>query len=814
MLGNWSFGDYYKKESIRWAWDLLTRVYGLPKERLWASVLEDDEGNLGRDEEAIQYWLSETEIDPDHIVPFGRKDNFWEMGDTGPCGPCSEIHFDRGPEACDKQDVPGHVCKVNGDCQRITEFWNLVFIQYNRDADGILTPLPAKHIDTGMGFERVVAILQDKPTNYRTDLFWPIIQKTQQMAGQSDEEREAQIIAYRVIADHVRAVTFLVGDGVLPANDGRGYVPRMILRRAVRFGRKLGFAEPFMAELADMVIARMGHVFPELPARRDFIKATITGEEQRFLSTLDRGLDQLEDIITEVKEQDKAVIPGEAAFFLHDTLGLPLEVTRDIAEEAGLSVDTAGYHEARRQQQLRSSAGGTFQQEADEHARLYPALWDAVTARQQEPPQHAPYGALDIPARVVGLLCGETMVQTATEGDRVEIVLDTTNFYVESGGQVSDIGRIEGSNWVIEVEDTRRPIEDMVVHIGHVVKGTPHVGDDVRARVNATRRWDIMRNHTATHLLHHALRDVLGSHVAQAGSMVAPDRLRFDYNHDHPLTPNQRAEIERKVIDAVMANYPVTSYQANYADALSEGVIALFEEKYGDVVRVLRIGEADAPFSRELCGGTHVQRTGDIGPFLLLSEGSIGAGKRRIEATTGRGALAAIQATRARQEQAAALLDTIPQELPERVERLQAEFQAAHREIENLTRKLARADFKSLLDDVIYVDDIPVLAAEVDAPDADTLREMADWFRDKMQGGVIVLGTVVNGKPLLIAATTRDLVQTRNIHAGQLIKQVAKIVGGGGGGRPDMAQAGGKDAKKLNEALASVRDLVQTMLNA
>jgi alanyl-tRNA synthetase len=633
------------------------------------------------------------------------------------------------------------------------------------------------------------------------------------MAGQSDAERETNIVAYRVIADHVRAVTFLIGDGVLPANDGRGYVPRMVLRRAVRFGRKLGFTEPFMAELADLVIARMGHVFPELPARRDFIKATITGEEQRFLNTLDRGLEQLETIITEVKGEGATVIPGEAVFFLHDTLGLPLEVTRDIAEEAGLSVDINGYHEARKQQQRRSGAAGAFQQADDEHARLYPALWGTVTTRQQETLHHDPYGALAIPARVVGLLCGEAVAETATEGDRVEVVLDTTNFYVESGGQVSDTGLVEGPDWVIAVEDTRRPIEDMVVHIGRVIEGTPRVGDEVRARVDSARRWDIMRNHTATHLLHRALREVLGSHVAQAGSMVAPDRLRFDYNHDQPLTPDQRADIERRVTDAVMANYPVTSYQANYADALSQGVIALFEEKYGDVVRVLRVGEADAPFSRELCGGTHVQRTGDIGPFLLLSEGSIGAGKRRIEATTGRAALVAIQTTRARQEQAAALLDTIPQELPARAERLQAELQAAHKEIENLTRKLARADFKALLDDVTYVDDVPVLAAEVDAPDADTLREMADWFRDKMQGGVIVLGTVVNDKPLLIAATTKALVQTRNIHAGHLIRQVAKIVGGGGGGRPDMAQAGGRDAEKLREALASVRGIVQTMLN-
>lgn len=813
MLGNWSFGDYYKKEAIAWAWDLLTRVFGLPAERLWATVFEDDQGNLGLDEEAAGYWKTETTIDHDHILPFGYKDNFWEMGDTGPCGPCSEIHYDRGPEACDKQDVPGHVCQVNGDCARYTEIWNLVFIQYNRRADRSLEPLPAKHIDTGLGFARLVALLQGVDSNYRTDLFWPIIEKTQQLAGQTDAERETNIVAYRVIADHARAATFLIGDGVLPANDGRGYVLRMVLRRALRFGRKLGLTRPFMAELAELVVQMMGHVFPELPARLDFIKATITGEEVRFLRTLDQGLARLDTVIADVTARGETVVPGDVAFFLHDTLGLPFEVTRDIAREHGLDVDEAGYHSAREAQRARARATGDFQMETDEHALLYPVLFDWI--KQQEGGQvlgHNPYDDLEIHTRLAGMVRGDSLDTEAKPGETVELVLENTNFYVESGGQVSDTGRIAGPDWEVQVEDTRRPIGGMIVHVGRVVEGTPRVGDPVIARVDVERRRDIMRNHTATHLLHHALRDVLGSHIAQAGSLVAPERLRFDYNYEKPMTAEQRAEIERIVTQAILANYVVSARQEAYRDALDQGVIALFGEKYGDVVRVLRIGDADAPFSQELCGGTHVTRTGDIGPFLITSESGIGSGLRRIEAVTGRGALKAIQALRARQEAAAALLNVPVDDLAPRVERLLHALHDAQREVEQLTRKLARADFQSLLNDIVEVAGIPVLAAQVDVPDTDTLREMADWFRDKMQGGVIVLGTVINEKPLLIAATTKELARTRGVHAGNLVRELARMVGGGGGGRPDMAQAGGRDASRLLEALAQVPALVKKMI--
>ncbi len=813
MLGNWSFGDYYKREAITWAWALLTQVYGLDGHRLWATVFEDDKGDLGLDADASSFWRDETGIAPDHILPFGRKDNFWEMGDTGPCGPCSEIHYDRGPEACDKQHVQGHVCQVNGDCARFTEIWNLVFIQYNRDASGHLENLPAQHIDTGMGFERLVALLQGKASNYRTDLFWPIIARVQAMAGSTDAEREANIVPYRVIADHTRAVTFLIGDGVMPANDGRGYVLRMVLRRAVRFGRTLGFTQPFMTSLADIVIEGMGHVFPELPARAEFIKATILGEERRFLRTLDQGLARLDDIVDQAEAQGETVIPGEQAFFLHDTLGLPFEVTRDIVEEHGLRVDAEGYQKEREAQRARGRAAGTFAMEDDTHAQLYPLLQEWIVSQSPgEKLTYDPYEHMEVEARLVGMLADGDIVTEADEGDEVEIVLTTTCFYVESGGQVSDTGHIIGPDWEISVTDTRRPTEDMVVHVGRVERGNPNVGDAVTAKVDRERRWDIMRNHTATHLLHRGLRDVLGGHVQQAGSVVAPDRLRFDYNHDAPMTPEQRARIERIVIDAILANYEVNARQENYRDALRQGVIALFEEKYGDVVRVMRVGPAQEPFSQELCGGTHVNRTGDIGPFLILSEGGIGAGIRRIEAVTGRGALAAVQRMRAQQEQAASTLTCPPNEVADRVSRLQDDLKAAQKEVDQLTRKLARADFQSLLNDVHDVEGVPVLVAQVDVPDADTLREMADWFRDKVQGGVVVLGTLVNDKPLLIAATAKELSRSRGVHAGNLVRALAQMVGGGGGGRPDMAQAGGRDAAKLPEALAKVPDLLREML--
>ncbi len=809
MLGNWSFGDYYKKEAIAWAWDLLTRVYGIEKDRLWATIFEDDQGVLPRDDEAANYWRTETDINPDHILPFGRKDNFWMMADTGPCGPNSEINYDYGPDACNKQDVPGHVCRVNGDCTRFTEIWNLVFIQYNSLGGGQLEPLPARHVDTGMGFERLVAVLQGVSSNYHTDLFSPIIRKIQELSGQTDAEREANISAYRVIADHIRALTFLVGDGVKPANKGQGYVPRMVLRRAVRFGRKLGFTEPFMQQLVDTVVEIMGDTFPELPTRVDFIKSTLNSEEKRFLRTLDQGLARLDAIMADLRQRGETVIAGADAFFLHDTLGLPPEVTRDVAKEQGFTIDEKGYY------LIREERGGLHEEaeddQVDPHNLLYPVLYDWVQCQDCRPLLYDPYAALQVETSIAGMIREDSLDTHAKAGDAVELVLRNTCFYVESGGQVTDVGRIVGPDWEVAVTDVRRPIEGMVIHVGVVVRGEPAVGDPATAIVDRERRLDIARNHTATHLLHRALRDVLGRHVAQAGSLVSPERLRFDYNHDEAMTPEQRAEIERIVNGAVLENYPVATRQEAYRDALEQGVIAIFEEKYGETVRVVRVGDDKTAFSQELCGGTHVTRTGDIGAFTIVSESGIGSGIRRIEAATGRGALQEAQTARARQEQAAALLKAPVEELPERVERLQSEMRAAQKEIEQLTRKLARADFQGLLDKVVDVAGVPVLAAQVDVPDADTLREMADWFRDKVQDGVIVLGTVIDGKPLFIAATTKAMTG-RGIHAGNLVRDIAKIVGGGGGGRPDMAQAGGRDASRIADALAQAPILVRAMI--
>ncbi|HIP88382.1 MAG TPA: alanine--tRNA ligase, partial [Anaerolineales bacterium] len=509
MLGNWSFGDYYKKEAIGWAWELLTEVWGLEPERIWVSCFEDDKGDLGRDEEAAGYWRTETSIDPSHILFFGRKDNFWEMGETGPCGPCSEIHYDRGPEFCDRKDDPNHVCGVNADCGRFIELWNLVFIQYNRKEDGSLEPLPARHVDTGMGLERLVAIMQGVDSNYKTDLFLPIMDRVQEMLGHTDAERAEHVVGYRVIADHGRAVTFLIGDGVLPGNEGRNYVLRMILRRAVRFGRKIGFTEPFLDEVAKVVIEMMSPVFPELEKRREFILSVVRQEEERFLRTLDQGLARLDEVIEEVKGQGDKVIPGESAFHLYDTFGLPLEITRDVAEEHGLTVDEEGYHAAMEEHRERARAAETFRAVDAESLKHYQDLLDDLKAKGLLPATgvgYDPYTTTELEAQVVGILRDGKPVESAREGDRVEVVLAETCFYVESGGQVSDTGVIaaypEGAEepiWEIAVEDMRQPVEGLIVHVGEVTLGEPRVGEIAWALVDYERRMDIARNHTATH---------------------------------------------------------------------------------------------------------------------------------------------------------------------------------------------------------------------------------------------------------------------------------------------------------------------------
>jgi alanyl-tRNA synthetase len=821
MLGNWSFGDYYKKEAIAWAWELLTEVFGLPKDRLWATVFKDEQGELEADEEAATLWRSETDINPAHIVYLGRKDNFWEMADTGPCGPNSEIILDRGPEACSRQDDPDHVCRVEGDCGRYLELWNLVFIQYNRDSEGGLHPLPAKHVDTGMGFERLVSVLQGADANYDTDLFMPIIRRVQEMVGHSGAEMEENIVAYRVIADHGRAITFLVGDGVLPGNEGRNYVLRMILRRAARFGRKVGFSGPFLAEVAKVVIETMGSHFPELVSRRQFILTTITQEEERFLRTLDLGLARLDEELAELEAGEKKTVPGAVAFRLYDTFGLPLEITRDVAEERGFGVDEAGYRAALDEQRRRARQADKFELQDEVTLKRYTEILEDLQRRELldgEGVIHDPYSTTELEAVVVEILKDGKPAKSVKEGDQVEVVLSATSFYVESGGQASDTGFVSAYPsedaepvWEIEVKDVRRPVPGLIVHLGAVRRGRPRVGDTAWAVVDYERRMDIARNHTATHLLHSELRYILGEHVQQAGSLVAPDRLRFDFTHPAMLTEDELSLVTQSVNDAILVNYPVEISQEKYQQAVSEGVIALFGEKYGDDVRVLRIGWPGEPFSQELCGGTHVHETGEIGLFHVVSEESVGAGVRRIEAVTGRVAVELVERQTAILRRAAAYLGATPEEVDRKALGLLDELQSTRKEIVSLQEQLARYDFESLLEQVQTVSGVALLNARVRAPSQDVLREMTDWFRDRLGSGVVALGTVLEGRPALVVAVTPDLVE-RGVDAAKLVRGMAQLVGGGGGGKSTLAQAGGRDPSRLDDALDRAPQLLAEML--
>ncbi|MEJ2211294.1 MAG: alanine--tRNA ligase, partial [Anaerolineae bacterium] len=756
------------------------------------------------------------------ILPFGRADNFWAMGAVGPCGPCSEIHYDRGPEYCDKQDEPGHVCGVNGDCARYLEIWNLVFIQYNRDADGVLVELPAKHIDTGLGLDRVTTISQGVVANYETDLFRPIFDRVQEMLGHSDEEVRQNKVPYRVIADHGRAITFLVGDGVIPGNEGRNYVLRMILRRAARFGRKLGFSGPFLGQVAETVIDMFGGHYDELVRRREFILNVIRQEEERFQRTLDVGLSILDEIMDGLREEDKTVIPGVEAFRLYDTFGFPLDLTRDVAAEQGFTVDEAGFQAALEEQRARARAAQQFAISDVEELEVYARLADELRNQGHLGPdgvEHPYDQALELESIVLAILRDGEVVNSAREGDDVEVVLAATPFYVESGGQVSDTGilaRYDGEHeeplWEVDVEEMRQPVPGLIVHVGHVNHGRPRVTDPAWALVDAARRVDIARNHTATHLLHSELRYILGEHVQQAGSLVAPDRLRFDFTHGAMLTQEELDAVEQSVNDAILANYPLLVEEKNYQEAVAAGAMALFGEKYGEQVRVIEIGVPGEPFSQELCGGTHVRYTGEIGLFRIISEGSVGAGVRRIEAVTGRAAQQVVQKRLGVLDAAATHLGTSPEEVDRAVLRLMGEMHDHQKEIAQLRRQLARLEFETLLNRVQQVNGVQVVAERVQATDSETLREMTDWLRNQLGSAVIVLGAVIEDKPNFVAAITPDLVE-RGLKAGNLIKQVARVVGGGGGGRPTLAQAGGRDPDRLDDALELVPGVVADLVD-
>ncbi|RIK52647.1 MAG: alanine--tRNA ligase [Chloroflexi bacterium] len=809
MLGNFSFGDYFKREAIAYAWDLLVNQWQLPVERLWFSVYEDDD-------EAERLWI-ETGASPDRVLRFGKKDNWWSMGDTGPCGPNTEIHFYWGDLAT--QTAAG----VNQDDEYL-EIWNLVFMQYDQKASGELVPLPSPGVDTGAGLERLASILQGTDNDYDTDAFAPIMDRIQNLLGADAAHRAAHLFRYRAVADHSRAITFLIADGVLPGNEGRSYVVRMILRRAARFGKLLGFDGPFLAKVAEVVIDQMGDHYTDLPQKRDFILQTITDEEERFQRTLTTGLALLDTVMDRLADEQTSVIPGDQAFFLWDTYGFPVDLTRDVAAERGFTVDEAGFRVllAEQKEKSRASVQDKVAQDVGVYAQLLAQLQAGGLVPAGGVEQRIYENLAELDTVVAGIIRNGASAQEAHSGDEVEIILPETPFYVESGGQVSDTGEIyyfpedtEQPVFVVEVRDTRRRIPGLITHIGKVTQGSVRVGDPATAAIDTERRWDIMRNHTATHVLHAVLRERLGSHVHQAGSLVEPNRLRFDFTHTQAVPKEELAEIERRANEIILANYAVKTRWTSHKRAVEEGAMALFGEKYGDEVRVVSFGEDEdgRSLSMELCGGTHVDSTAEIGGFRVVSEGSVAAGVRRIEAVTGRGAETWTEQRLRTLERVAGVLHTKPDEVESAARALQEQNQQLQRDLAQLRHKLAQQNTGALLDQAVQVNGIKVLAVPVEAADADSMRQMTDWLRDRLGSSVVVVGAVVNEKPQLVAAVTPDLVK-RGVHAGNLVRDAAKLMGGGGGGRPDMAQAGGKDASKLAEALATVPAWVEKSLES
>ncbi|MYD11043.1 MAG: alanine--tRNA ligase [Chloroflexi bacterium] len=802
MLGNFSFGDYFKRDAIKYAYTLLTEVYKLPADRLVFTVYENDD-------EAYSAWIDDLGVDPKRVARMGPDTNFWQMADTGPCGPTSEIHWDKQPHLGDN-DI---IAMLQAEDDRFLEIWNLVFMQFNRqqadpDHSGQWdAPLPAPGVDTGMGLERIVSILQGVDANYETDLFMPIIRHTQALAGHSDVERDANIVPYRVIADHIRAAVFLISDGVYPGAKGRAAIPRIVIRRAARFGREIGFDRPFLAQVADAVFDLVGNYFSDLRDDAENIKRVITLEEERFLRTMDRGLNELDDMLAALTAG--SALPGADAFYLKATLGLPFQVTKDVAEERGFTVDEAGFAAAEAEH-ARISGGGQAMGEIESGEFYQQLLADlnAAGALTSSGVDYAPYGDAPVETEVLALARDGARLQSAIVGETVEVILAKTQFYVESGGQVNDAGTIAGDGWVIDVTEMKRPLAGLVAHVGEVVEGNPKVGDRATAALDIARRKDIIRNHTATHLLHAALRNSLGKHVQQRGSLVAPDRLRFDFSHPEKVSESELAQIAAQVNGAILANYRVYSEEKSLETARREGAMALFGETYGDVVRTVVIGSDHDRYSYELCGGVHVPATAEIGSFVFTSEGSVSAGIRRVEALTGRAASAHFSKQLQTLNGIAERLGAAPELASQRIDDLQHALSAAQREIENLRRRQARHDFDLMLGDKLEsLNGKQTLVAQLDNTPMETMREMTDWFRNRIDNGVMVLASDVAGRPQIVVAVSDALVKD-GIRAGDLIKPIARVVGGGGGGRPQMAQAGGRDSSKIGEALQKARALL------
>ncbi|MFC1866052.1 alanine--tRNA ligase [Chloroflexota bacterium] len=807
MLGNFSIGDYFKEGAVSLALEYVLQRLGLDKERLWITIFLDDD-------KAFDIWRKNG-IDAERIMRFGEKDNFWgPAGDSGPCGPCSEIHYDFGEGfGCGKPD-----CGPNCECGRFCEIWNLVFVQYQQDRQGKRTPLARGHIDTGMGLERMAAVLQGKTSVYETDFFMPLLAVVEELSGKKYGADETTDNAMRIVAEHGRSITFLTADGVMPDNDGRGYVLRRLLRRAALFGRGLGLDKPFLSELAEVTVEQMGGVYPELVKRQSFIIKVIESEEMRFGETLSTGLEMLDDIIAQASSQVRNKISGKKAFKLYDTYGFPIELTCEIASKQGFPVDMQGFEVEMAGQREKAKTGrlrcancgkrlknndevcpncgstektyGVIHFSVEAEANIGLKAVASVSHKTGRNTKFIGYKDISGKSRICGILVDNKPADSIKEGQQGSLILETTPFYAEKGGQVGDNGEIVTKTGSFTVDDTVQQ-QGVIIHCGKAVSGSLTLGDEVEARVEEERRLDIARNHTATHLLHYALRKVLGEHVQQRGSLVAADHLRFDFSHLAAMTPQEIEEVQVIVNAEIRRNLPVYDAEIAYKQAIKEGAIALFDEKYGDMVRVLKIGKPS--ISTELCGGTHVSASGDIGFFQLTTESSIGSGLRRIEAVSGRGA---------------------EQSVRQKIDTLQDELVAARRELEEekkktaeIERRLAAEQAESLLEQVETISGIRVLSVMVPAVRMEILREMTDVVRDRLGSGIVVLGTVHQGKPSFIAAVTPDLVK-KGYHAGNIIKKITAIAGGGGGGKPDLAQGGGKDKNKLDAALAAVKNLI------
>ncbi|MBW2200841.1 MAG: alanine--tRNA ligase [Deltaproteobacteria bacterium] len=783
MLGNFFFVFYFKEKALEYSWDLLTNGYGLPTDKLWVSVYLDDD-------QTYDLWHQKIGVPESRIVRFGEKDNFWSMGETGPCGPCSEILIDRGEEfACNRPD-----CRVGCECDRYLEIWNLVFMQFNRDASGKMIPLPKPSIDTGMGLERIAALIQKVPSNYDTDLIMPIIQKVENLSEKQLGHSSEADIAMKVIADHSRAAAFLIGDGILPSNEGRGYVLRRIMRRAIRYGRNIGLTSPFLHKTAGVVFDIMQPAYPELSESAAFITNVIKNEEVRFFETLDNGLKLLNETLANTRAKGQNTVPGDVIFKLYDTFGFPVDIVRDVVRDEKMSLDIEGFDEAMDKQRAQSRSVTTFSKIGEAYKNL-----SAMGIR----PEFVGYEHLTVESKVLVLVEGDKEVNAADAGTAVEVVTEVTPFYGEAGGQAGDTGKITGQNFEMDVLDTIKDPTGQVIHKGKMISGRIKKGDLVTLSVDKAQRDATALSHTATHILHSILRQVLGDHVKQSGSLVAPGRLRFDFTHFSQVEASDQYKIETLVNERIRANIPVQVEEMDAEEAFKTGATALFEEKYGDRVRVISLSD----FSKELCGGTHTARTGNIGLFKIIGESGVASGIRRIEALVGEAALADTLQTSKIVRAIARLVKAKPELVPRRIENLLSNQKSLEKELEQLKAKIASESADESEDAIRLVKDIKVLVKKVSVDTPTALRDLADRFKEKIKSGVVVLGCVAGLKVLLIVVVTKDL--TDRLHAGNIVKQIAAVVGGGGGGRPDMAQAGGTKPENLDQALEKVYEVME-----